>query len=118
MASLRHGKTRMIVLAKRLLALALLTVPVALAPAPAFASDDWQVIKVVGHDYLSVDNIAKFYSFPAGVPFGSTKIGLADANRSLELTPASREMMINGAPNWLCVPVIEHDGKFLASRID
>jgi len=80
----------MIVLAKRLLALALLTVPVALAPTPAFASDDWQVIKVGGHDYLSVDNIAKFYSFPAGVPFGRKKIGLEDVNRSLVFTPDSR----------------------------
>ena len=68
MASLRHGKTRMIVLAKRLLALALLTVAVALAPTPGFASDEWQVIKVGGHDFLSVDNIAKFYGFPAGIP--------------------------------------------------
>ena len=118
MASLRHGKTRMIVLAKRLLALALLTVPVALAPAPAFASDDWQVIKVGGHDYLSVDNIAKFYSFPAGVPFGGGKIGLEDVNRSLEFTLDSREVMINGARNWLCFPVIEHEGKFLVSRMD
>src|SRR5437588_958896 len=118
MASLRHGKTRMIVLAKRLLALALLTVPVALAPAPAFASDDWQVIKVGNHDYLSVDNIAKFYGFPAGVPFGGRKIGLEDVNRSLEFTLDSREIMINGARNWLCFPVIEHHGKFLVSRMD
>ena len=65
----------MIVLAKRLLALALLTVPVALAPTPAFASDDWQVIKVGGHDYLSVDNIAKFYGFPASVPLAAGKLG-------------------------------------------
>jgi len=118
MASLRHLKTRMIVLAKRWLALALLTVPVALAPTPAFASEDWQVIKVGGHDYLSVDNIAKFYGFPAGVPSGGRKIGLEDVNRSLEFTPDSREVMIDGARNWLCFPVIEHGGKVLVSRMD
>jgi N-acetylmuramoyl-L-alanine amidase len=118
MASLRHLKARMIVLAKRLLALALVTVAVALAPTPAFASDDWQVIKVGGHDYLSVDNIAKFYGFPAGVPSGGRKIGLEDVNRSLEFTPESREMMINGARNWLCFPVIEHGGKLLVPRMD
>jgi N-acetylmuramoyl-L-alanine amidase len=118
MASLRHLKARMIVLAKRLLALALLTVPVALAPTPAFASDDWQVIKVGGHDYLSVDNIAKFYGFPAGVPLAGRKIGLEDVNRSIEFTPDSREVMIDGARNWLCFPVIEHDGKVLVSRMD
>ncbi len=108
----------MIVLAKRLLALALLTAPLALAPIPAFASDDWQVIKVGGHDYLSVDNIAKFYGFPAGVPLAGRKIGLEDVNRSIEFTPDSREVMIDGARNWLCFPVIEHDGKVLVSRMD
>ncbi|MFZ3374611.1 MAG: N-acetylmuramoyl-L-alanine amidase [Chthoniobacterales bacterium] len=118
MASLRHLKARMIVLAKRLLALALLTVPVALAPTPAFASDEWQVIKVGGHDYLSVDNIGKFYGFPAGAPSGGRKIGLEDVNRSIEFTPDSREVIINGARNWLCFPVIEHDGKVLVSRMD
>jgi len=118
MASLRHLKARMILLAKRLLALALLTVPVALAPTPAFASDEWQVIKVGGHDFLSVDNIAKFYGFPAGIPLAGRKIGLEDVNRSIEFTPDSREVIINGARNWLCFPVIEHDGKVLVSRMD
>jgi N-acetylmuramoyl-L-alanine amidase len=108
----------MIVLAKGLLALALLTVPVALAPTPAFASDEWQVIKVGGHDFLSVDNIAKFYGFPAGIPLAGRKIGLEDVNRSIEFTPDSREVIINGARNWLCFPVIEHDGKVLVSRMD
>lgn len=118
MASLRHLKVRMIVLAKRLLALALLTLPVALAPTPGFASDEWQVIKVGGHDYLSVDNIARFYGFPAGAPSGTRKIGLEDVNRSIEFTSDSREVIINGARNWLCFPVIEHDGKVLVSRMD
>ena len=118
MASLRDGKTPMIVLAKHLLALALLCTLTVLTPGAAFASDDWQVIKVGNHDYLSVDNIAKFYSFPAGVPFGGRKIGLEDVTRSLEFTPESREIMINGARNWLCFPVIEHDGKLLVSRMD
>src|SRR5207253_7462602 len=93
MASLRHGKTRMTVLGKRLLALALLCTLTVLTLGAAFASDDWQVIKVGGHDYLSVDNIAKFYSFPAGVPFGGRKIGLEDVNRSLEFTLDSREII-------------------------
>src|SRR3984893_4400095 len=106
----------MIVLAKRLLALALLTV--ALAPTPAFASDDWQVIKVGGHDYLGGDNIAKFYGFPAGAPSRGMKIGLEAVNRSIEFTPDSREVMINGARNWLCFPAIDHGGKLLVPRMD
>src|SRR5438105_15595166 len=108
----------MIVLAKRLLALALLCTLTVLTPGAAFASDDWQVIKVGNDDYLSVDDIAQFYGFPAGVPFGGRKIGLEDGNRSLEFTLDSREVMINGARNWLCFPVIEHHVKLLVSRMD
>ena len=37
----------------------------ALGPAIAIAAAEWQVIKVNGHDYLSVDNISKFYEMPA-----------------------------------------------------
>ena len=45
----------------------------ALGPAIAIAAAvEWQVIKVNGHDYLSVDNISKFYELPAEVvPSGS-----------------------------------------------
>src|SRR5437867_11733011 len=118
MPSFLHCNVRMIALGKRWLTLLLLCILIIVVSAAAFASDDWQVIKVGGHDYLSVDNIAKFYSFPAGVPLSGRKIGLEDVNRSLEFTLDSREIMINGARNWLCFPVIEHEGKFLVSRMD
>ena len=38
------------------------------------AAVDWQVIKVNGHDYLSVDNISKFYGLPAEVVPSGAKI--------------------------------------------
>ena len=84
------------------------------APTP----EPWQIIKVGTHDYLSVDNIAKFYGLPAGVPPDGRKIKTEGAKGSLEFTLDSREIFINGARNWLCFPVIQKDGKFLVSRMD
>ena len=84
----------------------------------AFAADDWQVIKVSGHDYLSIDNISKFYGLPAEVVPAGKQIRLETVKHPLEFVSGSREVIINGARSWLCFPLIEHDGKFLVSRMD
>src|SRR5215831_16372836 len=89
-----------------------------IAPVVAIAGGDWQVIKVNGHDYLSVDNISKFYGLPAEVVPSGEKIQSETANHPLEFVSGSREAMINGARSWLCFPVIEQDGKSLLSRTD
>src|ERR1700757_5281351 len=93
----------------------------AFSPLPlsiAIAADEWQVIKVNGHDYLSIDNISKFYGLPAEVVPSGAKIQSETADRPLEFVSGSREAMINGARSWLCFPVTEQDGKFLVSRTD
>jgi N-acetylmuramoyl-L-alanine amidase len=82
------------------------------------AASDWQVIKINGHDYLTVDNISKFYGLPAEVVPSGAKIQSEAADHPLEFVSGSREAMINGARSWLCFPVIEQDGKFLVSRTD
>src|SRR6201982_2396951 len=84
----------------------------------AIAAGDWQIIKVSGHDYLSVDNISKFYGLPAEVVPSGSKTESEAADHPLELVSASREAMINGVRSWLCFPVIEQDGKYLVSRTD
>ncbi|MEY2541929.1 MAG: N-acetylmuramoyl-L-alanine amidase [Verrucomicrobiota bacterium] len=84
------------------------------APTPV----PWNVVKVGPHDYLSVENIAKFYGLPPGVAAVNKKIKLANEKGSLEFTLDSREIFINGARNWLCFPVLEKDGKYLVSRMD
>ena len=90
----------------------------ALAPSIAIAAGEWQVIKVNGHDYLSVDNISKFYGLPAEVVPSGAKIQTDTADHPLEFVSGSREAIINGARSWLCFPVIEQDGKSLISRTD
>src|SRR5258707_1056170 len=90
----------------------------ALAALLAIAAVEWQVIKVNGHDYLSVDNISKFYGLPAEVVPSGAKIQLNTADHPLEFVSGSREAVINGARSWLCFPVIEQDGKSLVTRTD
>src|SRR5947208_3829694 len=97
---------------------ALLTAGIAFAPAPGFAAGDWEIIKVSGHDYLSVDNISKFYGLPAGVAGAGDKIRFETVKNPLEFVSGSREAMINGARSWLCFPVVEQNGKYLVSRTD
>jgi N-acetylmuramoyl-L-alanine amidase len=84
----------------------------------AVAAGQWKVIKVNGHDYLSVDNISKFYGLPAEVVPSGSRIQSETANHPLEFVSGSREARINGARSWLCFPVIEQDGNFLVSRTD
>src|SRR5213595_3258405 len=106
----------MFMLVKPLLALPFLSVFI--ISNLLFAADDWQIIKVSGHDYLSVDNISKFYGLAAEVvPIGG-KTQLKAVSSPLEFVRGSREVMINGARSWLCFPIIENDGRFLVSRTD
>jgi N-acetylmuramoyl-L-alanine amidase len=90
----------------------------ALVSSIAIAAADWQIIKISGHDYLSVDNISKFYGLPAEVVPSGSKTQSETADHPLEFVSGSREAKINGARSWLCFPVIEQDGKFLVSRTD
>ena len=103
---------------KRWSILAFVFASLALPFSIAIAAVEWQVIKVNGHDYLSVDNISKFYGLPAEVVPSGAKIQSETADHPLEFVSGSREAMINGARSWLCFPVIEQDGKSLVSRTD
>jgi len=78
----------------------------------------WQVLKIDGHDYLSVENIAKFYGLPPDVEPVGKKVHLENDKGSLQFTLDSREISINGLRNWLSFPVVAKDGKFLVSRTD
>jgi N-acetylmuramoyl-L-alanine amidase len=90
---------------------------IGMALAQTFAASDWQIIKLNGQDYLSVDNVSRFYGLPAGVAPAGDKIR-SDKVSPLEFVSGSREAMINGARSWLCFPLAEQDGKYLVSRTD
>src|SRR5262245_11332768 len=103
---------------KRWFAIAFLASAIAISQRGASAADDWKIIKVSGSDYLSVDNISRFYGLPAGIAASGEKVEFDTVKNPLEFVSGSREVMINGARSWLCFPVIEHDGKYLVSRTD
>lgn len=103
---------------RRYFNVALLTAAITLAQTATFAASDWQIIKVSGHDYLTVDNISRFYELPAGIAAPGEKVQFETVKNPLEFVSGSREAMINGARSWLCFPLIEQDGKFLVSRTD
>lgn len=92
--------------------------PAGAKPDGAKPNADWQVIKVGPRDYLSADNIAKFYGLLGNVDSTGKTVVLNDGRNQLRLTLDSREAIVNGVRNWLSFPVIAQDGKFLVSRID
>ena len=98
--------------------MALLPTAIALAQPKTSAAGDWQIIKVSGQDYLSVENISRFYGLPAGVVDAGEKIRFETIKNPLEFVSGSRETMVNGARSWLCFPLIEQGGKYLVSRTD
>ena len=107
----------MLLLVKRWLALVFICPSFAFAQT-AFAASDWEIIKVSGHDYLTVDNVSRFYGLPGDVVASGQKIQSETVKNPLEFVSGSREAMINGARSWLCFPVVEQDGKYLVSRTD
>ncbi len=84
----------------------------------AKAAVDWHVIKVGSRDYLSVDNIAKFYGLLTISDPVLKKVRLGNDHNEVDARLNSREIMINGVRNWLSFPVMEKDGKLLISRVD
>src|SRR6266496_712811 len=108
----------MVLPVKRWFAIAFLVSSIAITQTTALAADDWQIIKVSGQDYLSVDNISRFYGLPAGIAASGEKVEFEAAKNPLEFVSGSREVMINGARSWLCFPAIEQNGKLLVSRTD
>ena len=87
------------------------------SPSPT-PNKDWQVIKIGPRDYLTVDNIAKFYGLIGNVDSTGKTVVLNNGRNQLQVTLDSREAIVNGVRNWLCFPVIAKDDKFLVSRID
>ena len=108
----------MVLPVKRWFAIAFLAGAIAISQATALAADDWQIIKLSGQDYLSVDNVSRFYGLPAGIAASGEKVEFEAAKNPLEFVSGSREVMINGARSWLCFPAIEQNGKLLVSRTD
>src|SRR5437867_13113748 len=76
----------------------------------AFGAADWQIIKVNGHDYLTIENISKFYGLPAEVTSSGEKVQTDAVKNPLEVVGGSREGVIHGARRRSRSPLIGQDG--------
>lgn len=84
----------------------------------AFADSDWQVITVNNRDYLTADNIARFYQLQGNVHTVDNRLSLGDSRTTFETTGDPREIYINGVKQWLSYPMIIQNGQMLISRFD
>ena len=78
---------------------------------------DWSVVKLDGRDYLTMDNIAEFYSLSA-VRRKEKEASATSGVRSIRATVGSTDFFINNLKFILSYPAIEHDGKVCISRMD
>jgi N-acetylmuramoyl-L-alanine amidase len=78
---------------------------------------EWEVVKIGGRDYLTLDNVAQFYGFGAVQRSGNAFL-LHTTGRSLRGEANSVEFLINGLKFNLSYPIAEHDGRLCVSRMD
>ncbi len=78
---------------------------------------DWTLYKSDGRDYVTVDNVARFYSLPQ-VRVADGEFQLSGGARSLRGRSHSVEFFINNLKFNLSYPVIECDGHLCMSRMD
>ena len=78
---------------------------------------DWTLYKIGGRDYVSIDNLAKFYNLGL-VNRANNAFTVISGHRSLRGSAGSVEIYINGLKFNLSYPIAEVDGKLVVSRMD
>jgi N-acetylmuramoyl-L-alanine amidase len=78
---------------------------------------DWTLIKYDGHDYVPLEDVAKFYSF-TGVDYSSDAVNLTGATLRMQGEVNSRDLYLNGLKFILSFPIIRVDDRILLSRMD
>ena len=82
------------------------------------ADTDWQLISVNSRDYLSLENVARFYQLHPEQNPADRHWVLSDSRVRLETCTNPRELYINGVKQWLSFPMINQNGEMLISRLD
>jgi N-acetylmuramoyl-L-alanine amidase len=89
-----------------------------MADPAARAASPWQIVRVGGRDYLSVQNIAQFYQLQPRPDIPEQELLFASDQASLELGRDPRAVEINGVKQYLSFPIVHQDGQTLISRFD
>lgn len=84
---------------------------------PASATD-WQLYKIGGRDYVTLENLADFYGFSGVQQVGGNEFLMRTTGRSLRGQAGSVEFLINGLKFNLSYPIAEHEGRLCVSRMD
>jgi N-acetylmuramoyl-L-alanine amidase len=95
----------------------LLTCAVSLALAAAALASDWQLIKLQGRDYVTLENVAEFYGLNQ-IRRVKNDITLSTNGKNLRGKSGSNEFYINNLKFILSYPIAETSGKLLVSRMD
>lgn len=83
-----------------------------------FAAGDWTLMKHSGRDYVTFDNVAKFYGLGGVQRVSSNGFTMKLGSRSLRGQAGSVEFFINNLKFNLSYPVAEINGKLCVSRMD
>ena len=89
-----------------------------LAGATSHAAASWQVVKIAGRDYLTVQNIAQFYQLQSRSDVPAQEMLFTSEQATLEVGPDPRAVEINGVKQYLSFPIIHQNGQTLISRFD
>lgn len=84
----------------------------------AKAADDWQIVSIGDRDYLTFENVARFYQLQSHPISVDNHLILGDQRVRLEVCRDPRELYVNGIKQWLSFPVINQNGQSLISRFD
>jgi N-acetylmuramoyl-L-alanine amidase len=95
----------------------LLSILFLLCCAALAGAAEWQVVKIGGRDFLTLDNLAQFYGF-GEVQRSNKGFLLRTTGRSLRGEANSVEFFINGLKFNLSYPVAEHGDQLCVSRMD
>jgi N-acetylmuramoyl-L-alanine amidase len=87
--------------------------------SPAMAtSRTWELVRVGGLDYVTLDSFCRFYGFAYRKVGGANTYQTQNEDFSVQFYRDSREMKINNVRSWLSFPVVEYRGDWAISRMD
>ena len=88
-----------------------------ISPAPAATESGWDVAKIDGRDYVSVDSMKKFYNFTKLTRSGNSVI-LENAKVEMKLKVGGNECLMNGVKFVFSDTISTVGSKVYVSRMD
>ena len=85
--------------------------------ASAAPAAGWEVAKIDGRDYVSVDSLKRFYNFTKLTRSGKS-VTLENSKVEMKLTVGGSICLMNGIKFVFCHPVSSHNGSTYVSRMD